>query len=242
MSKEKIYTIPVTDAYRHAVDCPICYMYEELERHKIDFLFDTAYMENDIRLETNKLGFCEKHYVMIDHETNRLGIALILQTHMKSVHDQLLKKTKSILSGKKGFMNKKENGNSNINQFIQDTYNKCYICETVEVTFNMYLDTLLYLYKKDSDFQKLFMDHDFYCMKHFGILYDLGANHLKGPDKEQFLSTLTAVYENSMTTILEDLDWFVKKFDYRYTKEPWNNAKTAIPRALRQISSINTTK
>lgn len=238
MAKEKIYTIPVTDAYKEADDCPICYMYNKLVRDKIDFLLDTAYMEDDIRSETNRLGFCEKHYTMINKETNRLGIALILETHMKSVHQDLMKKTKSFIQTKKSLFGNKET-QSSVNQFIQETLNKCYICETVDITFNMYLDTLIYLYKKDTVFKDLFEKTDFYCMKHYGLLYDLGIEKLKPAEQPPYLNTLNTTYQNAMDQILEDMDWFIKKFDYRYKEEPWKNARTAIPKALKHITSIN---
>jgi hypothetical protein len=233
MGKEKIYTIPVMDAYKEACDCPICCMYDKLERDKIDFLLDTAYMEDDIRSETNRLGFCEKHYAMINQESNRLGLALILQTHLKTIHNDILRKAKSNMGIKR---NKKA---QTLNQFIEENTNRCYICETVDVAFQLYLDTLFFLFKKDSDFEKLFKNTKGYCIKHFGILYDLAPTKLKGSDYTEFMSILLSVYENNVDTLQSDIDWFVRKFDYRFKDEPWNNAKTAIPKLLKQLSSLN---
>ncbi|MDA3846763.1 MAG: DUF6062 family protein [Vallitaleaceae bacterium] len=238
MAQEKIYTIPVTDAYKEDCNCPICYMYNLLEKNKIEFIFDTAYMEDDIRSETNRLGFCEKHYGMISTESNRLGLALILETHLKSVHMQIMKKVKSIVPIKKGKPGK-NNGNSSLNQLITETLNKCYVCETVQVIFDMYIDTIMYLYKKDPAFKPLFENTKGYCMKHFGMLYDTASNKLSGTQKEAFINTLIVVYENNMDQIQADMAWFIRKFDYRFKDEPWHNAKTAIPRALHQISSIS---
>jgi len=211
-------------------------MYNTLESGKIDFIFDTAYMEEDFRTETNRLGFCEKHYGMISTESNRLGLALILETHLKTVNEQLLKKAKSMLPTKKAKAGK--NNNSPLNQLITDHLNNCYVCETVQVTFDIYLDTLIYLYKKDPNFKKLFESTNGYCMKHFGLLYDMGGAKLSGDLREAFISTLILVYENNINELQKDMSWFIRKFDYRFKDDPWGNAKTAIPRTIQQLSSI----
>lgn len=242
MAKEKIYTIPVTDAYNEAneaCDCPICTMYNKLVRDKIDFILDTAYMEEDFREETNRLGFCEKHYDMLNLESNRLGIILILETHIKQVHKELMKKVNSPVQSKKGFLSKRSGEGSPVSQYIEENLHKCYICETVEITFELYLDTLIYLYKKDPKFKPLFESTNTYCMKHFGVLYDLGLNKLKGPEQAAYLKTITKVYETGTTELVSDIEWFIKKYDYRFKDEPWNNAKTSIPRALKHVASLD---
>jgi hypothetical protein len=42
-----------------------------------------------------------------------------------------------------------------------------------------------------------------------------------------------------MTRTLDDMQWFVNKFDYRYEKEPWKNAKDA---PIKSIQKLNGTK
>ena len=37
-------------------------------------------------------------------------------------------------------------------------------------------------------------------------------------------------------SLREDVSWFCKKFDYRYDKEPWGNAKDAVERAIKFTS------
>jgi hypothetical protein len=192
-------------------------------------------MEDDIRKETNRLGFCEKHVYMINQESNRLGLALILQTHIKTVHDKIIKESKSRFTNKKS-----KNGDSSLSQLINETLDTCYICDTIDVGFNLYMDTIIYLYKKDPDFRILFEGTKGYCMKHFAILYDQGLTKLKGIEQDSYIKTIMDVYQKNMDTIQENMDWFVRKFDYRFKDSPWNGAKTAIPKALRQIASYNT--
>ena len=55
--KEQLYTIPVNDAFDADCECPICYVYQELQNSAIDFVMGTSYMEDDVRMETDKNRF-----------------------------------------------------------------------------------------------------------------------------------------------------------------------------------------
>ena len=81
--KEQIYTIPVNEGFEQGGECPFCNMYNTLEKDALDYMLGASYMEDDIRMETNKTGFCSKHYEMMYGEQNRLGVALMLHTHLQ---------------------------------------------------------------------------------------------------------------------------------------------------------------
>ncbi|MEE3377550.1 MAG: DUF6062 family protein, partial [Lachnospiraceae bacterium] len=86
--KEKLYTIPVNDAFDRDYECPICAMYEELEKRYVEYAMGPSYMEDDNRERTDKLGFCPKHIQMMYADKNKLGVALMLNTHMnKTIKD-----------------------------------------------------------------------------------------------------------------------------------------------------------
>ena len=81
--KEKIYTIPLMDAFRAQDECPFCFIERNLEQHAMDFVLGSgaSYMEDDVRAETDKIGFCRTHYKKMFDYGNRLGTGLIL-THI----------------------------------------------------------------------------------------------------------------------------------------------------------------
>ena len=37
---------------------------------------------------------------------------------------------------------------------------------------------------------------------------------------------------------IEDVEWFIKKFDYRYKDEPWKNSKDALVRTLCKTNGV----
>ncbi len=59
--KNHIHTIPVLEAFNKAKEqggCPFCRMFDKLNADAIDFIMGPAYMEDDVRMETNRTGFC----------------------------------------------------------------------------------------------------------------------------------------------------------------------------------------
>lgn len=79
-----------------------------------------------------------------------------------------------------------------------------------------------------------------FCLRHFNILLQTGSKSLSAKEYNHFLSIIVPVQHTILKTLEADLDWFVKKFDYRFSDQPWKNAKDALPRALLKIGSLYT--
>ena len=108
--KEKIFTIPVNDAFDSGCECPVCYMKRELENAAVEYTMGPSYMEDDIRAKTDELGFCEKHIKDVYNCENRLGFALVMKTHMDRVIADISKKAQEPVKGKKLFSKVQPNG------------------------------------------------------------------------------------------------------------------------------------
>ena len=103
---EQIYTIPVNDAFDSGCECPMCQMINDLERNAIEYTMGPSYMEDDNRALTDEMGFCEKHIQDLYLQKNRLGLALILSTHMAKVTKDLQKLSKENTSTGKSLFKK----------------------------------------------------------------------------------------------------------------------------------------
>lgn len=239
MAKEEIYTIPINDAFLVDCECPLCAINEKLEQDGIEFtLGNSSYMEDDVRDATNALGFCKTHYQKLYLEKNRLGVALILQTHMVTVQkelDQLLKspgiKTKKSLMGKKTTKDP-------VVDYIEEKVSSCFICEKMVQTFDRYVDTLFYLWKRNDGFRELFKNSKGFCLEHFAVLYSRSNDYLNGTNLKEFQKVLIPLQQAHFSRVKEDIDWFVQKFDYRFQEEPWKNSKDALPRGIKKISGL----
>ena len=88
------FTIPVNEAFEaSAADascgCPFCALYRKLEENELDLILGASMMEPDIRIRTNKSGFCRTHYDMMFVRKNRLGMALTLESHLAELRDEI---------------------------------------------------------------------------------------------------------------------------------------------------------
>lgn len=236
--KEYLYTIPVNDALGKELECPLCAMRDSLESDAIDYTMGPSYMEDDIRAQTDDKGFCMHHLKMLYNHQNRLGLALILDTHVKKINkdiEQLMKSQPKVASFS---LFKKKMGTSNINDYIDKLNSSCFICDKINSTFEHYINTIFHLYKDDPTFVKRFNESKGLCIHHFGLLSKEAPKHLRGVDLVNFLEELNILYIKNMNRVKEDLDWFINKFDYRYTDEPWRTSKDVIPRAMLKTNSI----
>ncbi len=234
---EQLYTIPVNEAFRTDCECPLCQIYQTLQQNAIDFTMGPSYMEDDVRLATNQLGFCKEHIKMLYQHQNRLGLALMMLSHTDRTIAEMKKIAKSSKSGQSGLFKKKE-GDSLLKLFSDSLEDSCYICQRIDATFDRYVATIFHLYRTDDEFRKVFEKGKGFCVSHYVLLREGAAKSLKGSHQEEFLKTLDILFFDNMQRVRDELKWFTDKFDYRYADQPWGNSKDAVPRTIGKMNSV----
>jgi hypothetical protein len=234
--KEKLYTIPVNEAFETDCECPICIMKKKLETDAIEYTMGPSYMEDDIREATSRLGFCEKHLQLMYQNQNRLGLALILKTHMDKVVNDIEKQSDAKVLANSLFRKKAES--SEVVKYLDNLEADCFVCNKINSTLDRYIATIFHLYHTDEEFRKKFNSSKGFCASHYKILHREAPSHLKGDELNQFVKELNGLFIDNMNRVRDDLEWFINKFDYRYANEPWKNAKDALPRTMQKTNSI----
>lgn len=234
--KEQLYTIPVNDEFDKDCECPVCEMYRSLQNAAIDFTMGPSYMEDDIRMVTNRTGFCDKHVKLLYQNQNRLGLALMLLTHTEQVLKDAEKLAKSGKPAGGGLFKKRES--SGVKAYMDHLDDSCYICNRMANTFERYLVTVFYLYQTDEAFRKKFENCKGFCNRHYALLYEMAPSQLSGRTLEDFIKALNKSYLENLKRVRDDLEWFTDKFDYRFVNEPWKNSKDALQRTIQKLNSI----
>ena len=227
---DHIHTIPVLDALREPKGCAFCVMHENLEQTSVQFIMSPAYMEDDVRAATNKIGFCRHHLSLMYDAQNRLGLGLMLHTHLI----QLNKKMESIINSKlpAPFFGKDPGGPvAKLCNHLQGVDVSCYVCERISATFSRYIDTFFHLWNKGGEEGRLIESQKGYCLNHFVCLLETAASFGRGK-REKFLETFVPKQQAMMQELADDLEWFTLKFDHRNADEPWKNSKDALIRAI----------
>ena len=239
--KEKIYTIPVHDAYNRKEACPLCTLELTLTDEMLAYYLGPALMEPDVRVITNDLGFCHDHWQgLYNREENRLGLGLLLHTHVCDVTDDLHKSiTKSVPGVQKGlFAGKQKDYKEKIleaAEAIEKRVESCTICGKLEATMGHYLDVIFYEYFHEPEFRAQFDQGNGYCLSHLALLLRGCARYLGQNQAAEFIANLATQQNKSMEILRDDVEWFTKKFDYQNVNADWKNSKDAIPRSIRKL-------
>ena len=250
--KEKIYTIPVTDAFKTECECPICILEKKLEDENIEYVLGPFLMEPDGRMITNDKGFCKTHFEMLyNTQANRLGLGLIVDTHMCEQNSKLKKtyedkieqlKKDSEISMIKNFSNKISPKQTETEKLVDDLVSKlselehsCTICSRLEQTMDRYIDVIFYLFFKEDEFKAMFNRQKGFCLKHLKQLLLNTKKYLGPKDSAIFVNNLMSIQIQNMERIQQEVNWFTKKFDYRFNDEPWGNSKDALIRSIQKF-------
>jgi hypothetical protein len=227
---EQIYTIPVNEAFdlvseKPECGCPFCVLYKKLQNDEIDIILGASMMEPDIRIKTNKEGFCLSHYSIMLKRKRMLGMGLMLESHLAEV--------KKIVMGPGMFGDKAAKSVAGLAELEDD----CYVCGRINHNLSMMIATAVYLWESDFPFRDKFKAAPYFCLPHYRMMLDYARNKMPKRIFPEFYDTLKGLEMKYLETLTGDVSWFCKKFDYRYDEEPWYNSKDSVPRAVRFLSS-----
>lgn len=241
--KEQIYTIPVNDGFDADGECPFCAMYEKLERDVLDFTLGPSYMEQDVRDRTNELGFCREHYRMMYDAQNRLGLSLMVSTHMAEIEkrmSELLKEARGAKEKRRLF--EKPRSESRLSEYVSGLEESCFVCDKIRSSMERYFDTFFYLWKTEKDFRERVHASKGFCLEHFERLVTLSEKKLSGSARDELLDEIERLQSENFGRVREELLWFISKFDYRFHDRPWNNSRDSLHRAIIKVASYDTEK
>lgn len=240
--KENIATIPLMDAFHAEDECPFCYLERAAEQHAVSFILGSAYMEDDIREQTDATGFCRHHFKMMYDYGNRLGNALILSTHLKKLNQELTKEMNDFVPGKSSLLKRMKRTDASANHtaqtplgaWIEKKTTDCYVCDHFKQIYGRYLDTFFDLYLKNKEFREMFEKSRGFCLPHFGDLIETAENRLNDAQKKEFYPKAFALMSENLDRLQKEVSWFVDKNDYRNKDKDWGTSVDSIQRGMQK--------
>ncbi len=229
---ETIYTIPINEAFEAGMEsetpqCPFCKLFEKLENNELELILGASMMEPDIRIQTNKKGFCKNHFSKMLTRGNRLPMGLILESHLAEVCSEMYQKS---LMG------------SPADKFLKratELSASCYVCDRVANNFTHLIENAVYMYETDEQFREKYQNQKMICLEHYVAVLQRAKYVMSKKEFANFYSETAPITKNYFESLCEDVSWFCKKFDYRYDEEPWGNAKDSIERSVKFLVGEN---
>ncbi len=224
--RESILTIPINEIFEQKCGCPFCQMRDMLENRCVEYIMGAAMMEPDIRIETNKQGFCKTHFEQMLKQKNRLSLALMLKTHLDEISSEFFKKT--ILNKSK----KKE-------QKINEINTNCFVCSKVNWGMERLITTFFEMYEKNSEFKDLFNNQDFICINHYQMLMENQHRYLNKKNFSNFKKDCDLLVQKHLDELKKDVEKYCSMYDYRNADKnaDWENSKDAIERAIKFLTT-----
>ncbi|MBE7065548.1 MAG: ABC transporter substrate-binding protein [Ruminococcaceae bacterium] len=244
--QDSIYTIPVSEAFEKDCECPICELKSRFENDTVQYYVGPSLMEPDNRIETNKTGFCGRHFsLMYNTQANRLGIGLVLDTYMQEQIKNIEKASKSKrISTKNAFLKnilKKDNTSAEektdaLVSYLERHEKECCICKKLDYTMDRYIDIILGLFFTENSFKERFVSGKGFCLPHLKILLSKAANNYGEAKYSEFAEAVIKMQIVNLDRIEKEVDWFTKKFDYRNQDVPWGNSRDALMRGINKMT------
>ncbi len=221
--RSDITNIPISEVFDPKEGCPICRMRNTLEKRMAEYITGAAMMEPDVRIETNRLGFCIDHFRDILKERNRLGVALILESHLAQTDQEIFKGLPVLgKSGKKQAKHAASHGKT------------CFICQQVDWAMERMLATVCRLWENEKEFRQLFDEQEALCLPHFSLLVQTAETNMNKKNIGDFSKAASALSRRYLSELQHDVSHFCKMFDYRNNGEnaDWGNSRDAVERAV----------
>jgi hypothetical protein len=227
--KENIYTIPINEAFRAKDGCPLCTLRRKIERDSVEYIMGAAMMEPDVRIETNKRGFCAEHYRQMIPLNRKLSLALTLESRLGELRGYIEK------DAVRGFGKKLDTAKAA--ELIHGAACGCFVCERIATFEEQYYSNILHMWKNLTEFENLFDEQPYFCLTHADGLLARAPKALGKKYTEQFCESLITLVARHMTSLGGDVSEFCKSFDYRSAGKPLSDAgKTAPERAIEFLS------
>lgn len=221
--KEVIYTIPINDAYDVKCGCPVCRLEKKLNDESAEYVMGAAMMEPDVRIETNRTGFCAKHFSEMLSMKNRLSLGLMLQSYLAELLEHgVISDTRHV--SKREF--------EAISHKLTESSTGCFICERVNEKLELFIKNIIYLWESEKEFREKTRAQEYFCPKHLARLTQTAKTLISKRSYGQFLEDHFFSTRKILSELSEDVTKFCNSYNYMFRDIPLGDAKIAIERTI----------
>ena len=182
-------------------------------------------MEPSVRVETNKTGFCHRHFSKMTRVGQKLPNALILETHLLEIMEKYLPQ-KAAKPDKKQL------------DALDEMLGSCYVCNRIERDMHHLMATVFAEWAKGGEFRQTYRDQPFICLNHYRLIMTAASQKGGIPSKQlpEFHADTLELTRKHLEGLKADIDHFVTMFDYRSKGKEWGTSVDSIERSIEYLT------
>lgn len=213
MDKHSTY-YTVLDALRTAKECPLCCLEADAMHAYFDAILYEAVNDPKVRSElARSKGYCHRHAHYLIEMRDNFGIAILYQDQLQ-LFKELLSKKALVGSGQSSERN--------------DKYTICPACRNQLETRRRYLDVLTEGLT-EPEIRTAYEASPGFCMPHLTMLLEI----IKDPAIQNYFYQTEG---RNLTGLWDELQEFIRKYDYRYAHELYGDERDSWNRAIKKLT------
>jgi hypothetical protein len=218
-----------------AGECPLCLLAEWAEETYLRSFQHSRVMEPNVRVKTNDTGFCPLHYRKLYEGENKLGLGLMVHTHLREklplIQESLEAMRAGAAAGRKGAGRLEEAAAS-----LENMHDTCFICDLLKLDLDRYAFTILYLWRKDAEFLSTFRSSRGFCLSHFLVMVAKGRRMMRADRLQRWLEDCIPLMMASLQELERDLLSFTQLHHDANRGLGSDGERTALARVLQKLA------
>jgi hypothetical protein len=231
----KLEISKVHDAYEQGGECPLCTLMDGAEATYLKSFQHSRVMEPNVRVKTNEAGFCPEHYRKLYAGENKLGLGLVVHTHLReklpSLRASLESLVPAVAAGRRGTARVDAAAAA-----LSSLKARCFICDLLRGDRDRYVFTILYLWGKDPEFPATLRASRGFCVGHFLDLLAGARASLKGDRLEKWCAEVVPLMTASLERLERDLLAFTQLHHDANRGLGTEEQRTALGRTLQKLA------
>ena len=230
----KLEISKVHDAYVDPGECPLCELERDAETTYLRSFQHSRVMEPNVRVQTNRQGFCPDHFRKQYDGENKLGLGLVVHTHLLEMRTELDAQLDRLLSSAAG-RNARERSAEAIVEIARRRAT-CFICGLLQKDMQRYVTTILYLWARDPEFAPVFRASRGFCIPHFAQALEQASAAMRPDRFARWLSDTVPVMKESLEGLAGDLRAFTQLHQAGNEGPGTDRQRSALRRTLQKIA------
>jgi len=230
----KLEISKVHDAYERGGECPFCDLEEAAESTYLKSFQHSRVMEPNVRVQTNRMGFCPGHYRKLYNGENKLGLSLVVHTHLQYILPRIGAALDAMVKAADG--RKAKEHLSAAAAPISALRDSCFICDLLVADMERYAFTLLYLWSRDPEFSAVFRASRGFCIPHFMVILNEASKSMRADRIKGWLAATIPLMKGSLQRLEEELHAFTQLHQAGNASPGTDAERTALGRTLQKLA------